>query len=856
MKNTVKHIKVYLLTLVLCVFSVVAKAQITGVVVDADTGDSISFASVTYRGHHYAVVSDGWGQFSIDRRIGWNLTFSAVGYKPKTYAVTDRTLKHLVVKLKPDSKNLEEVVVRSKKSKYSRKDNPAVELMRRVIAAKQQTKLENKDFFQYRNYEKMTISLNDITEKQLTEGAYAKKQWLKDQIEINPITGKAVLPVITNEKVFHRYYRKSPEKERIYIDAEHSKGVNDLLETGDLFTGLAKEVFTEVDIYDDQVRLLQFPFTSPIGKDAIGFYRFYIVDTLEVDRDSCIQVSFVPNNQQDFGFRGDLWILKDSTLHVKKVHLSIPKRSDVNFVRNMSIDQEYLHLPSGDWVLVNNDMLVEMSLVGQAGNFLITRTSRRGDYSFDPIDEKVFRGKALEKRDPYSEMRDKEYWEINREVELTNGEKGMDNFLQGMKSTKGFGWLLIGMKAVLENYVETTKGDNPSKVDIGPINSMISTNDIDGFRMRVSAQTTANLNPHLFLKGYVSHGFRSHNTYYGGTLTYSFNKKAYSPDEFPMRNISFTSTYDICSPSDKFLNVDKDNLFAAWKWTKVMNQAFYKRQNIDFVREEDWGFAVRGGLKFEENEGAGHLRFEKLTETLPEGSQGKFRISEVWVQLQYSPGQTYVNSKQKRTGVNRDAPVFKLKHTIGIKGFMGGQYNYNVTEASIYYRQWLKSWGRLDINVKGGLQWNQVPFPLLIAPAANVSYIWQRETFELINNMEFLNDRYASVLMEWDLNGKLFNRIPLLKRLQWRELIGFNVLWGGLSDKNNPFLDLNKNNDRLMVFPTGVALMNPHEPYMEFRLGIHNILKVLSVEYVHRINYHELPTATKNGVRFGFRFSF
>lgn len=851
-----KHIKIVFLTALLCVLSITVKAQITGVVVDADTGDSISFASVTYRGHHYAVISDGWGQFSIDRRIGWNLTFSAVGYKPKTYAVTDRTLKHLVVKLKPDSKNLEEVVVKSKKSKYSRKDNPAVELMRRVIAAKQQTKLENKDFFQYRNYEKMTISLNDITEKQLTEGAYAKKQWLKDQIEINPITGKAVLPVITNEKVFHRYYRKSPEKERIYIDAEHSKGVNDLLETGDLFTGLAKEVFTEVDIYDDQVRLLQFPFTSPIGKDAIGFYRFYIVDTLEVDKDSCIQVSFMPNNQQDFGFRGDLWILKDSTLHVKKVHLSIPKRSDVNFVRNMSIDQEYLHLPSGDWVLVNNDMLVEMSLVGQAGNFLITRTSRRGDYSFDPIDEKVFRGKALEKRDPYSEMRDKEYWEINREVELTNGEKGMDNFLQGMKSTKGFGWLLIGMKAVLENYVETTKGDNPSKVDIGPINSMISSNDIDGFRLRLSAQTTANLTPHFFVKGYVAHGFRSGNNYYGGTFTYSFNKKAYSPDEFPMRNISFTTTYDICSPSDKFLNVDKDNIFAAWKWTKVMNQAFYKRQALDFVREEDWGFATRAGLKFEEDEGAGHLRFEKLTETLPEGSQGKFRISEVWVQLQYSPGQTYVNSKQKRTGVNRDAPVFKLKHTIGIKGFMGGQYNYNVTEASIYYRQWLKSWGRLDINVKGGLQWNQVPFPLLIAPAANVSYIWQRETFELINNMEFLNDRYASVLMEWDLNGKLFNRIPLLKRLQWRELIGFNVLWGGLSDKNNPFLDLNKNNDRLMVFPTGVALMNPHEPYMEFRVGIHNILKVLSVEYVHRINYHELPTATKNGVRFGFRFSF
>jgi len=848
--------KIFLTVILTLLVTVLHAQQIRGVVVDAETGDSIPYASVSYKGHHYAVVSDVYGQFAINRHIGWNMTISAVGYKPKTYAVSDRTLKHLTVKLKPDSKSLDEVVVKSKRSKYSRKDNPAVAFMRRVIAARQQTKLENKDFYQYSNYERMTIALNDITEEQLTTGAYSKKEWLKNQVEMNPITGKNTLPVITNEKIFHKYYRHSPEKERIYIDAEHSSGVNDLIETGDIFTALAKEVFTEVDIYDDQVRLLQYPFTSPIGRDAIGFYRFYLVDTVEVERDSCILISFVPNNQQDFGFRGDLWILKDSTLHVKKVHLSIPKRSDVNFVREMSIDQEYIRLESGDWVLSTNDMLVEMSLAGQSGNFQITRTSRRKDYSFDPIDDKIFRGKALEKRDPYSSMRDKQYWAENREVALTHGEEGMDAFLNGMRSTKGFGWLLIGMKAVLENYVETTKGENPSKVDIGPINSMVSSNDIDGFRMRISAQTTANLNPHIFLKGYVAHGFRSKNTYYGGTVTYSFNRKAYTPDEFPMRNISFSSTYDICSPSDKFLNVDKDNVFAAIKWTKVMNQAYYKRQTLEFVREEDWGFGIRGGLRFEEDEAAGHLYFRRLNETLPEDFHGKYRFSEVYLQFTFSPGQSYVNSKQKRSAVNHDAPIFKLKHTIGIKGFMGGDYNYHVTEASIYVRQWLKSWGKLDVNLKGGLQWNQVPFPLLIAPAANVSYIYQRETFELINNMEFLNDKYVSLQLEWDMNGKLFNRIPLLQKLQWRELIGFNVLYGGLSDKNNPYAVINSGNGDLMYFPEGAYIMDPHEPYMEFRVGIHNILKLLHVEYVRRINYHNLPTATKNGVRFGFRITF
>lgn len=195
---------------------------------------------------------------------------------------------------------------------------------------------------------------------------------------------------------------------------------------------------------------------------------------------------------------------------------------------------------------------------------------------------------------------------------------------------------------------------------------------------------------------------------------------------------------------------------------------------------------------------------------------------------------------------------------MGIKGLLGGQYNYHVTEASVYYRQWLKSWGKMDFYLKGGRQWSQVPFPLLIAPAANISYIWQRETFELINNMEFLNDKYVSLMMEWDLNGKIFNRIPFLKELQWRELIGFNVLYGGLSDKNNPAEAIAQGIDisRLMEFPERAYVMNTHVPYCELRVGIHNIFKLLQIEYVHRFNYLNLPTASKNGVRFGFRLTF
>lgn len=847
----------YILLLFFCVISIVTKGQIRGIVIDAENGDSIPFASVLYKGRGIATASDRSGHFRIERRNGWSLSVSAVGYKTKTVKISEKTDNDIVVTLKSESKTLDEVKVTSKKSRYSRKDNPAVELMKRVIAAKQLTKLENKDFYQYRNYEKLTVALNDISKGTVDSGFFFRKQFMKDQLEVNPQTGKTVLPIVVTEKVFRKFYRKDPQKERIYVDAEKSYGINELLETGDIFTTAANDVFTEVDVYDDQMRLLQFPFTSPISKDAIGFYRFYIADTCAVAGDSCIQVSFVPNNQQDFGFRGDLWILKDSTLHVKKVHLSIPRRSDVNFVREMSIDQEYLRLPSGDWVLNVNDMQVEMSIVGEIGNFLITRTSRRNDYSFEPIDQKMFKGKALEKRDPYSEMRDKEYWIDNREIGLTSGEEGMDKFLDGIRNIKGFGWIMTCLQMLMENYLETTQSDTPSKIDIGPITSMLSRNDIDGFRLRMSLQTTAALNPHLFAKGFVSHGFKTNNNYYSGTLTYSFNKKAYSPEEFPMRNISFSSTYDICSPSDKFMNVDKDNMFATLKWSKVMKMAFYKRQQLDFEREEDWGFAIKGGLKCEEDEATGEWNFHRIGDIIPaDGGLGKFRVTEAYMQLTYSPGQTYINSKQRRRTVNRDAPIFILKHTMGIKGLLGGQYDYHVTEASIYKRFWLKSWGKFDARLKGGIQWSQVPFPLLIAPAANLSYIAQRETFNLINNMEFLNDRFASLMVEWDFNGKIFNRIPLLRHLQWRELIGFNMLYGGLSDKNNPVTAENGGYGKLMAFPERSYLMDSKKPYMEFRVGIHNILKLLQLEYVRRLNYLDLPTASKHSVRLGFRMTF
>ena len=849
-----------ILILLLLILAQAAGAQtITGVVVEESTGDTIPFPSVQYKKEKIATSGNAYGRFSIKRLNGEKLTFSAVGYQELTILIGPNTPSEMKITLKTDTKQLKGVTVKTKRSKYSRKNNPAVELMKRVIAAKKRTDLANHDYYQFNKYQKITFAINDIKPTELENEKLKKKKWLINQIETCPYNNKLILPLSVDETVTRNIYRKDPKTEKSIIMGQSSSGVNDLIETGDILNNVLKDVFTDVDLYDDQIRLLQYPFTSPIGKDAISFYRFYIVDTVYVDRDKCFHLQFLPNNQQDFGFRGEIWILADSTLHVKRCNLTLPKKSDVNFVDNLQIIQEYTRLPEGDWALTTDDMFVEMSIAKFLTKAIVIRTTRMSDYAFDELPDKLFKGKTKVLHESNAMMRDEAFWDKYRSVELTKSESSMDAFINNLSQQKAFKYIIFGVRAFIENFVETGSQNHPSKVDIGPINTMISSNFIDGVRTRISAQTTANLNPHWFLSGYYARGWDSRKNYYKGELTYSFNKKEYLPREFPKRTLTFTSTYDVCSPSDKFMHTDKDNVFTALKWTKVEKMMFYNRQQLSFEREEEWGFRTTISLKTEENEACGDLFFKPLSMVGMEDAmigQGKFRTTEARIELRYAPGETFINTKQRRLPVNLDAPVFTLSHTTGIKGFLGGDYDYNFTEASIYKRLWLNSWGKIDILAKGGIQWNKVPFPLLIMPAANLSYIISDETFNLINNMEFLNDRYASLDISWDLNGKIFNRIPLLKKLKWREWLGIKCLWGTLTDKNNPTLAANAGDGMLMEFPEGSYIMDSKRPYIELIAGIHNIFKIIHIQYVHRLNYYHLPTATKNGVRLMMRLTF
>ncbi len=865
-----KRLLLALTALLLTSLGAAAQGKVTGCVTDDETGEPLPYASIFYSGG-VGTQSDGEGKFCITRRRG-KLCVSLLGYDTESRSL--KAGEHWDVKLKRSDQKLKEAVVKGKKKRYSRKNNPAVEMMRKVIAAKGKSDIRQHDYCSVDRYARLTLAFNDVTENILSDDKFKRMPFLKNHVERSPETGSLILPFSMEETVTQNIYRKNPKKEKEIVKGRKVQGITEFFQTGDIVSVAANECFADVDIYKDDVMLLQQSFISPISAtSAIDFYRYFIQDTLAVDGDTCFHLTFTPNNQKDVGFSGALYVMADSSWRVKKAIISVPPRSGVNWVDKMRIEQQFAQLPTGEQVVVSDNMSMELEVVDFMQKCFVKRVTSYSNFSFDSIPETAFKPKADKIVEHGATKRDEAFWEAHRSDTLSSSEAKMGAFVHNITELRFFKPVLFIAKALIENNMETrVDPSKPNKVDIGPVNTMVTSNFVDGLRLRASAVTTANLHPHFFLKGYVAYGFKDEKWKGMGEAIWSFNKREYTPYEFPVHSLSVAYTKDVMAPSDKFLPTDKDNMFVSLKWTTVDHMMYYENWKLTYDKEWHNGLRMKVHLQTEKDNPTASLFYQPLAAgengtpvNSPAANVSSIRTTDATISLTWRPGVTWTNTKQRRVCTNHNAPRLSISHTVGVKGVLGSDYTYNITEGVAYKRFRIPSWGRIDVCMKAGVQWNKVPFPLLFMPNANLSYIIQDEMFNLIDNMEFPTDRYVSTTLQWNMNGKIFNRIPLLKRLEWREMVGCNLLWGELTDKNNPFLAQNAHSKTLFFFPgrfepqgyaSNACVMQAGLPYVEVFAGIHNIFKLLHVQYVHRLTYTERPDVSKWGVRLALRFAF
>ena len=817
--------------------------QITGLVRDSVSHDAIPYASIILMGTSEGTLANDKGGFTINTRADFSkLKVSAMGYKAQEVKVRTGHGSIILVDLVPEGVALEEVVVRRGKEKYSKKDNPAVEMIMKLRARRDDNDPRCCQYYGYTQYERMMVgfgNLEEVVKKPEDRG------WIDQYVDTSLLTGRQVLPFSIKETVARDYYSCNPSAHKQVVLGTKSAGIDEQVDQTNI-KKVMDDFLGEIDIFQNDVTLLTNRFVSPLSRIAVDFYKFYLNDTVMVDGEQCAVLNFVPFTPQTFGFLGSLYVsLADTTLFIKRVSMGVPYDINLNYVERMSIIQDFERAPNGSRLKVCDNVEVSLKLMPGLPELFARRETSYRDHNFERPESSVFNNKAEQIVGSGAAYMPDEFWMEYRPVHARATTTSMHNLMQRLRGSKLFYWAEQVIVTMVNGYVPTAK---ESKFDIGPLNTIISGNSLEGLRLRLGGMTTVNLNRHWFARTYVAYGFRDRKLKYMGSLEYSFMPRKVMDQEFPIHSLRLSHRYDVDKLAQHYLYTSPDNVFLTLKRHKDVRMQYLRTTRLEYRREWYNHFSLALGVEHNIHEATKYVPFVFTDGTVKE----RYTQAGFTVQLRYAPGETFYQTRSYRIPINMDAPVITLIQTYMPKGFMGSLHEVNKTELGLRERFWFSAFGYADVLVRGEKVWSRVAYPDLLMPNVNLSYTIQPESFALMKPMEFVHDQALS----WDLtywgNGVLMNRLPLIKRLRLREVLSLRGIWGSLSEKNDPAVT-----DGLFLFPSDVSCRpTGNNPYMEAGVGLDNILTVLRVDYVWRLTCRDHAGTDRRGVRIQLHFNF
>lgn len=836
----------------------VNRVTIQGQLLDSITGQPIDFANIVERGTTNGTITDANGHFSMLARPGSEVVISYLGYNDYVIHVGNRK-SQLNIRMIPNDFELGEVVVKPKRERYRRKDNPAVELMRKVIERKRMHLPEDHDYFKQERYDNMTYSLNNFDEGYVK--AWQKKfPFIEEFVDTALVSGGPILPVTTDERIETHYYRKQGNVRRIVTEAEQHAGLDDML-PDDMISILKTEVFPELDLQEDNIYLYRKKFVSPISDFGITFYKYYILDTLNLeDGRQYIDLGFAPLMPQSFGFVGHLYITTDSTYFVKRAELNMPPDINLNFVRNLHVEVENDRLPDSTQVVVRKRFDSEINVTASSLGFYAHRLVRYSGYD----SEKPDRAEALFKQAPKTESpnlmkqtADLEYWRQHRLSDDYDPEHSVQAMMERMRKLPFYRYAEVLLGWFFKGFIPLDdKEDDKSHFMFGPTNSLVSWNKLEHARFRLGGITTANISHYLFASGYGAWGVEDHKWKYDAALEYSFRRKKMYANEFPIHSLKLESSYD-SRELGLVLSTNRDNFVTSLRRDSDPKYTYVRTNSLLYTLElwNHFSLKVKGELMSEYQSRLG--RFREVGTGL---EQDHYSLGLGTISLRWAPKESFVQMRTNRIRVDDLHPVFELSHQIAKQGFMGSDFDYQRTDFMFMKRFWLNFLGYADLKIDAGKVWTQVPYTLLSTPNANTGYTIQRGAFSQLQSMEFIYDQFVSWDIVYKMNGLIFNNLPWIRHLKLREIISFRGVYGKLSDKNDPTLKLadgSHRNPNLYELPSnGQVYRLSNEPYMEVAFGIDNIFKMVRLEYIRRLNYLDHEHISKDGVQIAVGFNF
>lgn len=824
--------------------------QIRGRIIDKQSKEPISFATIAVIGGTQKTYSDDNGGFNLaipNSEVKVRVTY--VGYIDQMLDLTGNKT-NFEIQLDPENM-IDEVVVKRPKLKYSNKNNPAVELIRQVIAHRDENRMSGQDFVEYEQYEKISLGLSNLSPKFVNKKIFKNYQFLFQQDDSSTVK-TYVLPAFIEEKVSKVYFRNDPKKTKQYVLAEQKAEFDPKFVDNDGLSNYFNKLYDKVDIYDNNISLLTNQFLSPIANAAPTFYRFYITDTIKSAEPWLAELSFFPRNKSDFLFQGKLYVTLDGQYAVKGAKMKVSDDINLNFVRDLNIELAFEKDNVNRYFLSKSSLGIDFSLTDKGKGIRGNRMVYYKDYvNGRQQPDSIYAGDEIVRVPvaPQTEATRQSYWATLRQEPLSIGEQNIYKNIDSLQLMSSFRRVMDIGALLLSGYKQA------GPVEIGPVNTFYSYNPVEGLRLRVGGRTTESLSKRFYAEAYTAYGFNDKKWKYFLSGTYSLNNK--SVYKFPQHYLRVSAQHDTKIPGQNLEFIQEDNVLLSFKRGENESYLYNHIYRMEYKAEFSNHFSVTGGLSKWRQQPAGVIRYEMRPEQGDPFLINELNTTEISVGLRWAPKEQYYQGKLYRTPIFNKYPIFTVNYTAGVKGLLDGEHNYHNFSASAFKRFYLSQLGYADVTLDGSyILGDNIPYPLLTIHRANQTYAYQLQSYNLMNFMEFISDRHAALNVQYYMNGFILNKLPLIKRLQLREVFSFKALYGGLRDVNNPSYNNNvyawqKNSDGdISSFTFG------SKPYMEASVGLSNIFKILRVDLVKRLNYLDQPNVSQWGVRARIKFDF
>ena len=820
-----------LIVAVLVVLGATAQTtRVSGKVTDANSGEPLPFTSVAFVDSRITTTTDFDGLFSFDTYYATDsLRVTAVGYRPLTLAVKRDQAQSIDFALQPALADLPEVVVT-----YT--ENSAFAILRQVVRNKPVNNRVKLAAYEYESYNKVEFDLNNITEDFKQKKLFKDFNFIFDYVDTT--TKKPSLPIFMTETLSDVYYRQDPRTRREIIKGNRVSGVEN-----ESITQFMGDMYQNVNIYENFLTLFGKNFTSPIADGGKAHYDYLLVDSNWVGRNWCYLIRFKPKHKQSLCFSGEMWI-NDTSYAVRRIDAGIEPGTNLNFVQEFRVQQEYDEVAREVWMLTRDELLVDLNPLQDEGEvnknpiqgFYGRRTAMYKDFVVNvPRDPSFYDGvsEVVVDIDPLSLGAD--FWDQNRHVQLSQRENDIYHMVDTMKTIPKFKTYLDIISTVVTGYYKV------GPVEIGPYFNVYSFNPVEGSRFRIGARTSDAFSKRVEYEGFVAYGTKDTEFKYG------FGGRGFITKE-PRQLFGFNYSHDIEQLGQSTSAFRQDNILSsAFRRTPNNKLTMVDEYRLTYEREWFQGFSTTLLLRYRTLFPRGTLKYERAGEPLESGvvEVNSIRTAEVAVNTRFAYREKFVNGTFRRVSLGTTYPAFELHSAFGVPSLFDSDYEYEKLVLRVSQRVPTGVLGNLRYSAEAGRIWGTLPYPLLIVHPGNETFYYDDGAYNTMNFFEFISDRFASVWLEQHFDGYFFNRIPLLRKLKWREVLGAKALLGDLDGKHS---------DELILLDL-MRKLGP-EPFMEANAGVENIFKVLRVDGVWRLTYRDSPRATNFALRMKLTINF